>query len=312
MIVRNFFSVAATSLAALALHGCATLPDEAVVDAAAQEAAAEMAAEKGPAMWKVADDDTTIYLFGTVHALPGDVDWYSGPIKTALDSSGALVTEVDMTPEVVSSMAQTIAAKGMLPPGQTLRGLMSEDQRVRYETGLAAIGIPPEALDPLEPWFAAINIAQVLMQSAGYDGENGVEKVLEATVGEGTERIALETVEYQIAIFDELPIENQLTFLLGAVADPRAGMAMLDEIIAEWAEGDAEALAALLQAVNAEDPVLTARLFHQRNANWAEWIHQRLAVPGTAFMAVGAGHLAGENSVQDYLAERGIVVTRVQ
>ena len=312
MTARNLFRTCAASLALVSLQACSTLPSDAQVAAVAEEAAAEVTAETGPAMWKVADEDTTIYLFGTVHALPGDVDWYSGLVKTALDSSGSLVTEVDMTPEVISSMAQTITAKGMLRPGQTLRGLMTDEQRGKYEAGLAKIGIPAEALDPLEPWFAAINIAQVLLRTAGYDGENGVEKVLEATVKEGTERVALETVDYQLAIFDELPMENQLSFLLSAVEDPQAGVLMLDQIIAEWAEGDADTLAEMLQKSNAEDPLLTARLFHQRNENWAGWIDERLDRPGTAFMAVGAGHLAGENSVQDYLGERGITVTRVQ
>ena len=59
-------------------------------------------------------------------------------------------------------------------------------------------------------------------------------------------------------------------------------------------------------------PILTERLFYARNANWAAWIDDRLDTPGSVFMAVGAGHLAGEKSVQDYLAERNISVTRIQ
>lgn len=312
MKAKHFLRATAAGLTLFALQACSSLPDEAAVASVAEEAAAELAAEKGPALWKVADEDTTIYIFGTVHALPADVDWYSGPVKTALDSSGSLVTEVDMTPEVISAMGQTIAAKGMFSDGQTLRGVMTDEQKAKFEAGLAKLGIPAEALDPLEPWFAAINIAQILLQSAGYDGENGVEKVLEATIPEGTERVALETVEFQLSIFDELPMENQIAFLLQTVEDPQAGIAMLDRIIAEWAEGDTEELGKMLQEANASDPLVTARLFHQRNANWAGWIDERLDTPGTAFMAVGAGHLAGENSVQDYLGERGISVSRVQ
>ncbi|MBT8426454.1 MAG: TraB/GumN family protein [Erythrobacter sp.] len=308
----NLFKSTVAGLALVALQACSTLPDDAAIASVAEEAAAELAAEKGPALWKVADEDTTIYIFGTVHALPGDVDWYSGPVKTALDSSGSLVTEVDMTPEVLASMGQTIASKGMFNDGRTLRGVMTDEQKAKFEAGIAKLGIPAEALDPLEPWFAAINIAQILLQSAGYDGENGVEKVLEATVAEGTERVALETVDFQISIFDELPMENQLAFLLQTVEDPQAGIAMLDRIIAEWAKGDTEELGKMLQEANASDPLVTARLFHQRNANWAVWVDERLDTPGTAFMAVGAGHLAGENSVQDYLGERGISVSRVQ
>ena len=85
----------------------------------------------------------------------------------------------------------------------------------------------------------------------------------------------------------------------------------LDRMVAEWMEGDAEALAELLN-VELEDPVLAEALLYSRNANWAEWIDGRLDEPGTVFMAVGAGHLAGEKSVQDLLEQRGIATTRVQ
>ena len=60
------------------------------------------------------------------------------------------------------------------------------------------------------------------------------------------------------------------------------------------------------------DIVETQSGHEQRNANWAEWIDTRLDTPGTVFVAVGAGHLAGTKSVQDYLAAKDIAVTRVK
>ena len=50
----------------------------------------------------------------------------------------------------------------------------------------------------------------------------------------------------------------------------------------------------------------------RRNERWAEWVARRLETPGTVFVAVGAGHLAGEVSVQAMLAERGLATERVQ
>jgi uncharacterized protein YbaP (TraB family) len=75
-------------------------------------------------------------------------------------------------------------------------------------------------------------------------------------------------------------------------------------------KGDADALAALLNA-ELDDPVLYQRLLTQRNAHWAGWVEQRLAQPGTVFVAVGAGHLAGADSVQRQLARRGLKVERI-
>lgn len=291
----------------LVLGGCATAeapPVETVAVAAP--------ATPGPALWKVADDDTTIYIFGTVHSLPDDVDWNSGLVEDAIAGSQSLVTEIDMTPESMAAMGPMVMSKAMLPEGQTLRALMNAEQRASYETALSNMGVPAEALDRFEPWFAAINIVQIMLQQAGYTGENGVEAVLEATVPAGTERVALETVEFQLDIFDTLPVESQVAYLLETVENPQEGLEMLGQIVEEWKVGNVDELAQMLLEVAESDPLLAERLFYARNANWAGWIDERLDQPGTVFMAVGAGHLAGEKSVQDYLRTRDIAVSRVQ
>ncbi|MBD2841843.1 TraB/GumN family protein [Erythrobacter rubeus] len=265
-----------------------------------------------PALWQVSDEDTTIYLFGTVHMLPQDVDWYSGPVKEAISSSDSLVTEIDMNPELTAAMGQLIGQKGMLTDGQTLRSLMTDEQRATYEEGLAKVGIPPEAFDGMEPWLASIALLQIVTQASGFSDDLGVEKVLEATVPEGTERVALETVEFQISIFDELPVDQQILFLLEGAGDPMAGIETLNQLVTEWAEGDVEELGNLMNEGMMAHPNLAEQLLYMRNENWAEWIDTRMDDPGTVFIAVGAGHLAGERSVQDYLATRGITVNRVQ
>jgi uncharacterized protein YbaP (TraB family) len=86
---------------------------------------------------------------------------------------------------------------------------------------------------------------------------------------------------------------------------------MLNRMVAEWAEGDADELAAIMNE-GMTDPAVANALLYSRNANWAEWIDARLDKPGTVFIAVGAGHLAGAQSVQDYLAQKGITVSRVK
>ncbi|GMN01525.1 TraB/GumN family protein [Erythrobacter sp. MTPC3] len=277
--------------------------------------AAEMELETAPgapALWQVADEDTTIYLFGTVHMLPDDVEWYSGPVREALTDAEALVTEIDMNPELAASMGAMVAEKGMLSDGQTLRDLMDEDQRATFEAGLAKVGIPAAAFDTMEPWLASIAILQIVTQASGFSDDKGVETVLEATVGEDVDRVALETIDFQISIFDELPLDQQVLYLLEGAEDPMEGIQILNQLVAEWAEGDVDALGALMNEGFLSHPNLAEKLLYERNANWAEWIDTRMDEPGNVFIAVGAGHLAGERSVQDYLAERGITVTRVQ
>ena len=145
----------------------------------------------------------------------------------------------------------------------------------------------------------------------GYSPDAGVENVLHEARSETLARGALETIEEQLAIFDSLPVETQIRFLMETAEGVDDIKAMLDLMVAEWADGEADELARLINE-SMTDPLLAERLLYARNANWARWIEERLDAPGTVFVAVGAGHLAGDQSVQDKLAELGIETARVQ
>jgi uncharacterized protein len=272
--------------------------------------AAAAPAAKGPAMWKVADADTTIYLFGTVHVLPQGIDWYDATIASALESSEIIVTEIPMDSSSEAALQQLTAAKGMLPAGTTLRSLLTPEQTATYTAAMGKIGIPVEGFDPLKPWLAGLTFSILPLMQQGYDPNAGVEKVLLSKIGDKPKG-ALETAEFQLGIFDGMTQESQIAFMMEAAAGMDEVKPMLDRMVAEWAEGDADELAAVMNE-GMSDPAVAEALLYIRNANWAEWIDTRLETPGTVFIAVGAGHLAGAKSVQDYLAQKGITVTRVK
>jgi hypothetical protein len=262
----------------------------------------------GPALWQVSDKDTTIYLFGTVHALPRDKNWFDGRIERAFTASDELVTEVDISDLAAST--QALQAQGMLPEGQSLREMMAAEDREEYEMALVSLGVPVETLDRYEPWLAAMTLALLPLLRSGYDTQSGVEMALGQRAGEAKKRRSLETIGEQIALFDGMPPEAQLAFLDQTVEQIPKATNTLDAMVAEWIEGDAVELARLMNS-ELTDPALKDRLLIQRNANWADWIKRRLEQPGTVFIAVGAGHLAGEGSVQDQLRERRVRVKRV-
>lgn len=288
---------------ALALGGgCTSAATEAPV---ATAPAAEEA--RGPALWALRDEDTTIYLFGTVHALPDEAKWFDGRIERAFGASDELVTEIDM--DQAAQSAQVLAQAAMLENGQTLRALMTEENRAEYEQVLTKLGLPVQALDPMEPWFAALNLSMLPLVQSGYDPAVGVDMVLSGQ-GETKKRAALETIEQQVQLFDGLPMDAQLAFLDQAVEAVPQAASTLDAMVALWLAGDADGLAAKMND-ELDDPALYQRLLVDRNSRWADWIEQRIAEPGTVFIAVGAGHLAGDASVQALLTERGYEVERV-
>lgn len=274
------------------------------------EAKAEIAEAKGPALWKVADDDTTIYLFGTVHALPKDVEWYGEDISNALAEADTLVTEIRMDPQSEAKMQAVAMEKSALPEGTTLRSLLDADQTAAYEAAMAKLGVPAPAFDGFEPWMAGLTLTMLPLLKQGYSPDSGVEKVLMGKVADKP-MDALETPEFQIGIFDGLPQQKQIEFLMEAVEGIDDAKAMLDEMVAEWIKGDADALAQLMNE-GLSDAEIAKALLYDRNANWTQWIVERMETPGTIFIAVGAGHLAGEKSVQDMLSKRDIEVERVQ
>ena len=263
-----------------------------------------------PALWMVKDRDTTIYLFGTVHALPKGVAWYDGKPASAFESADTLVTEIiEKSPE---EMRPVVKAKAMLPEGQSLRDLLSPAQRKAFEAALAANGLPAAAFDRYQPWYAAVALSTLPVLRGGYDPANGVDATLsDKARAAGRAHDALETAEYQLGLFASLPIAVQRRYLAEVVKNLPKVTDELGKIIAAWESGNAARLARLMNA-DEDDPSLRATLLINRNKAWARWIRARLAKPGTVFIAVGAGHLAGPGSVQDQLAKLGIKAARVQ
>ena len=264
----------------------------------------------GPALWLVGDEDTTIYLFGTVHALPPGVEWFEGNIANAFAASDSLVTEVVNKDD--TAMAGQMIKLAMLHEGANLRDQLSPEQRAAYDKALADLAIPPAMLDRFEPWYAAMALSTLPLMKQGYSPENGVEGQLDKKASaRKMPHQGLETVEYQIGLFDGLPADVQQRYLGEVIEQLPTIREDIAAIIAAWKSGDAEELARLMNFGDS-DPVFAETLLTGRNKAWAEWIDERMDKPGTVFVAVGAGHLAGKGSVQEQLAKRGIGTARVQ
>lgn len=264
-----------------------------------------------PALWQVSDADTTIYIFGTVHILPSETNWMNGMLYTTLASSDQLVTEIIAPSATEASKAIDLYAR--LPSGTSLRDLLPAEVRLQYEAELKRYAIPESAFDHYKPWFAATMLSVIPLTKAGYETESGVESVLWNIANEKNIPIsALETLEFQLSLFNSLPQEVQIRYLSEMMASSESIEAEVEQMIAAWLNGDPERLAKMMNESQEAAPELVEILLTRRNATWAEWIDQRLDQPGTVFMAVGSGHLAGRDSVQELLEKKGIRARRIQ
>jgi uncharacterized protein YbaP (TraB family) len=292
-----------TALAALAL----ALP----LPACAKDAPAPAAKDADPALWVVKDDDTTIYLFGTIHVLKPGMTWFDDAVKTAFDRSDEVKLELVMPDP--AAMQGLVQSTGVAPPGTPpLTERLPVAKRAAFAKAVVDAGLPADALDRYKPWLAATQLSIAPLSKLGYDATNGPEQVITAAAkAAGKPLTGLETAEQQLGYFSKLSDGAQISFLTSTMDElPKAADTMA-RMVDDWAAGRPDRLARDMNESLKDSPEVAKVLLVDRNKRWAEWIRQRLAKPGTVFVAVGAGHLAGADSVQAQLAKAGVTARRI-
>lgn len=271
--------------------------------------AAPAAAE--PAIWVVKDEDSTIYLFGTVHLLRPDSQWKSPKIAKAMAEAQDLTLEVaDINPDPASMMP--LMQKYGLDLSHPLSGKLTPEDNARLAKVAALYGMSPAQLEPLRPWLASVTLGMMPIIKAGYDPNAGVERILKAEADARGEPVAgFETMDQQFSYFASMPLDIEVEYLRQTLDQHDRMVGQIDELAKAWEAGDVDALAAIMSGEMRKDsPKLYEVLLVKRNEDFARQIKDKLAGKGVSFVAVGAGHLAGPDSVQEQLKKLGIKAER--
>ena len=267
-----------------------------------------------PAIWKIADADTTVYLFGTVHVLPPTLTWHSPALDKALEEAKAVYFETDTQGDPIV-FREIVERLGKYEPSERLSDRLSLEDLEKLKGALAKLDMPLIAIDSMRPWFAGIVISEAVVRTAGYDVNSGVESVLRpAATRAGKEIRFLETVEQQMTAFATLPEETQIRFLISGVSEIDDANKQLGDLVNAWKAGDVDALNKLLIDDDlAIIPELYDALLKHRNGAWAPEIDTLMKTEaGTFLVAVGAAHLIGRDSVIEMLKPLGFTAERVQ
>ena len=266
-----------------------------------------------PALGAVSDADTTIYLFGTIHLLPQDYQWRTQKFDRAVSSSQQLIVETivdEAKPQEMMGAMASLAFSPNLPP---IAERVPTAKRTQLDAAIKKSGLPRESFDRMETWAAAFMLLGNQFRDMGLKSGAGVETTLRsAFTSQGKTIGQLETNKEQLSFFDGLPESAQRDLLLGAIEEPTGMSKDFNRMLSAWARGDVSAIAATFNRDLASSPALRDALLKRRNANWTRWVNQRMTEPGSVMIAVGAGHLAGRDSVLDMLKQKGFTVRRVQ
>ncbi len=301
-MIRTLGAALSAIALTLALPACAKQP--------AKAAAATNDAD--PALWVVRDKDTTVYLFGTIHVLKPGLTWFDEAVKTAFDRSDEVKLEIVMPDP--ATMQGLVQATGVAAPGTPpLTQRLPEAKRAAFTKAVTDLGLPADALDRYKPWLAATQLSVAPLSKLGYSNSNGPEEVIAAAAKQARKPVTgLETPEQQLGFFGSLSDQAQLQFLESTVEELPKLDSTMASMVDDWARGDPDALAREMNEELKSSPEVAKVLLTDRNVRWASWIKGRMATPGTVFIAVGAGHLAGPDSVQAQLAKLGVKAERVK
>jgi len=266
-----------------------------------------------PALWAVSDADTTVYLFGTIHLLPQNTQWRTPKLDQAVNSSQQLIVETIVDQKNPTKLMQALTSLAFSPGLPALSDRVPAAKRAALADAVRKSGLPAQALDRMETWAAAFILLGNQFRDMGLKGNEGVETVLRDTfTSEGKPIGELESNLEQLSFFDKLPENAQRQLLEGAIDQSSETRNQFNAMLNAWVHGDVKAIAQSFNRDLAASPELQQALLKTRNANWKKWIEQRMAQPGAIMVAVGAGHLAGKDSVIDLLQRDGYRVHRLQ
>jgi uncharacterized protein len=269
-----------------------------------------LAARAEPALWRVQGPHATVYLFGTVHVLRPTVVWRSERIDRALKSADSLWLEV--TDAENPAVMQPLINRLGLDPATPLSARLDPDTNAELNVVLASLGASAANLQPMKPWLAGVTLDLLPLVRAGYDPAAGVEKRLtnEAKI-EGKSLHGFETIEQQIHYLADMPLDLQIQFLKSEIREADKAMAETDDMVFVWSNGDDVTLGRMLNGEMRDAfPEVYRRLIVERNRRFAARIAELLKGRGVSFVAVGAAHLAGDDSVQVDLARMGYKAER--
>lgn len=263
-------------------------------------------------LWKVTSTTGSLYLQGSIHVLKADSYPLDPAIEKAYSASDVLVLEVDMQEMTSPKTQKRIMAKALLPDDRNLQ--MELDAEV-YQKLLAtcnSVGVPPVQIKKLKPWFASTILTLTKMQQLGFNPVYGLDKYFhDKAVVDDKKVIGLESVDFQLDLFDSLSKKNPNDFIQHALADLETAEADIKTLHKVWETGNIAEVGTLISKGFSDYPELYKNLVTDRNKRWVKTLNHLLKKPTTHMVVVGAGHLPGKGGLLELLANKGYTVEQL-
>jgi uncharacterized protein YbaP (TraB family) len=258
------------------------------------------------AVWSLKGAHNTVYLAGSVHALPPEQAGFSPQLELAYAAAKVIVMEVDLDDLNPLEAVQYVTSNGTLPAGQDLESVMGTDRYATVAKLAASLELPELVLARLEPWAAAMVLTQFALVKSGFDPQLGIDmQITERAKADGKRIDGLETVIDQLSIFDSRSLEEQSKFLVDSANDVPKMHEDLDRLVSAWRSGDMRGLEKEFIKERAQAPALYDELLGKRNRNWVPQIEALLDEEQDYLVVVGTLHFVGQDGLLELLTRAG-------
>ena len=257
-------------------------------------------------VWSIKGAHNTVYLAGSVHALPKDDAEFSPQLERAYAASKLIVMEVDLDDLDPLAAVQYVTSNGTLPAGEDLESVVGEERYAAIAKLAASLDLPELVLARLEPWAAAMVLTQFALVKSGFDPQLGIDMQLTERARSDGKRIdGLETVIDQLSIFDSRSMDEQSKFLVDSANDVPKMHEDLGRLVAAWRSGDMRGLEKEFQKERAQAPALYDELLGKRNRKWLPQIEALLDDDQDCLVVVGTLHFVGRDGLLELLTRAG-------
>lgn len=257
-------------------------------------------------VWTIKGKTNTVYLAGSVHALPKEHAEFPEQLERAYTAARLVVLEVDLDDLNPMEAVKFFAENGTLPADQTLKDVVGAADYGRVARLAASLEVPEVAISRLEPWAAALVLTQYALTRTGFDAALGIDmQITERARADGKPVDGLETVFDQLSVFDARSFEEQTRFLLDSADDAPNLDADLAQLITAWRTGDLKALEKEFEKERARSPALYDALLGARNRKWLPQIESLLDDDQDVLVLVGTLHYVGKDGLLTLLKKRG-------
>jgi len=258
------------------------------------------------AVWSMKGAHNTVYLAGSVHALPKDHAEFSPQLERAYAAADVIVMEVDLDDLNPLEAVEFVTSRGTLPANETLADVIGADKYASVVKLADTLDLPELVIARLEPWAAAMVLTQFALTKSGFDPQLGIDmQITERARTDGKPVDGLETVMDQLGIFDARSFDEQTKFLLDAADDVPKLHEDLQRLVSAWRAGDMRALEKEFLKERSQAPALYDELLGARNRKWLPKIAALLDGERNYLVVVGTLHFVGRDGLLELLAHAG-------